>query len=384
MSTLVRGRTTMEAIKYYTACCICSKICGGIPSPVAINLASPEPTPSDCATLLRRFSGPRRGWSAMAGLAYDRRMPTDQTPRFRYRLGLNQPAASPTVKRLTEMARAIGEETGGKLLVAVFPESRLGPDPKMFADMRSGALEFFMAGATLGEVAPTSALPLLPFAFRDSTAVFAALDGALGDRIRGELADNGIHAFRHCLQNGFHHLTTSTRPIHTADDLGGVKIRSPGGAIARDFFEAFGAEAGYVPFSQMYDALKARDFDGQSDPLGVVLSLKLYEVQSYLSLTAHWWSGFTLLANETAWHALPREIQEVVERNAEKYALLQRADIEQVNAAGAEELARLGMTVNTADADSFRARLGPFYARWREKAGPVTWGILESYAGEIG
>ena len=81
---------------------------------------------------------------------------------------------------------------------------------------------------------------------------------------------------------------------------------------------------------------------------------------------------------------LPREIQQVVERNAENFALVQREDIEQVNAAGAEVLASRGMAVNTADTDSFRARLGPFYARWREKAGPVTWRLLESYAGEIG
>ena len=282
------------------------------------------------------------------------------------------------------MAEAIRRETGEEFLIEVFPESRLGPDPEMFTDLRSGALEFFIAGATLGEVAPTSALPLLPFAFRDSKAVFAALDGALGDQIRSELAQNGIHAFRHCLQNGFHHLTTSTRPVHTAADLAGLKIRSPGGAIARDFFEAFGAEAGYVPFNQMYDALKARSFDGQSDPLGVVLLLRLYEVQTYLSLTAHWWSGFTLLANATAWGALPREIQEVVERDAEKFALLQRDDIEQVNAGGAEELARKGMKINTADTDSFRAKLGDFYTRWRAKAGPTTWRLLESYAGEIG
>jgi tripartite ATP-independent transporter DctP family solute receptor len=310
-------------------------------------------------------------------------MSIDKTPRFRYRLGLNQPGASPTVKRIAEMAEAIRRETDGEFLVEVFPESRLGPDPKMFADMRSGALEFFIAGATLGEVAPTSALPLLPFAFQNSKAVFAALDGGLGDQIRNELAQNGIHAFRYCLQNGFHHLTSSTRPIDTAADLAGMKIRSPGGAIGRDFFEAFGADAGYVPFSQMYDALKARSFDGQSDPLGVVLSLRLYEVQSYLTLTAHWWSGFTLLANAAAWRGLPEEIQQVVERNAEKFALLQRDDIEQVNAAGADELASRGMTVNTADTDSFRAKLGPFYARWREKAGPATWRLLESYAGGL-
>jgi tripartite ATP-independent transporter DctP family solute receptor len=302
----------------------------------------------------------------------------------RYRLGLNQPAGTPTALRATEMAEAINREAGGEFRFEVFPESRLGPDPKMFADLRAGALEFFMAGATLGEVAPTSALPLLPFAFTDSKTVFAALDGALGDQIRTELAADGLHAFRHCWQNGFHHLTTSVRPIRNADDLAGLKFRSPGGAIAADFFRSLGAEAGMVPFSRMYEALKGRQFDGQSDPLGVVLSLKLYEVQTYLSLTAHWWSGFTLLANAAAWAALPRPVQEVVERNAEKFALLQREDIEQVNAAGADELARRGMQVNTADTASFRERLGDFYKSWLAKAGPEKWRLLESYAGEIG
>jgi TRAP-type transport system periplasmic protein len=302
---------------------------------------------------------------------------------FHYRLGLNQPIGSPTQKRLTGMAEAIGRETSGQFRLDVFPESQLGPDPQMFADLRAGRLEFMVAGATLGGVAPTSALPLLPFAFKDSAAVFAALDGALGDKIRSELAQSGLHAFRLSMQNGFHHLTTSTRPIHSAADLTGVKIRSPGGEIAQDFFATFGAEAGYVPFSGMYDALKERRFDGQSDPLGVVLSLKLYEVQNYLSLTGHWWSGFTLLANADAWAALPRDIQEVAERNAEIFALLQRQDTEAINAAGAAELERRGMKVNTADTESFRARLGPFYARWRERAGLAAWRLLETYAGEI-
>jgi len=301
-----------------------------------------------------------------------------------YRLGLNQPADSPTARRAIEMAEAVNRETDGEFRLDVFPESRLGPDPRMFADLRAGTLEFFMAGATLGEVAPTSALPLLPFAFKESKAVFAALDGGLGDRIRSELAANGLHAFRHCWQNGFHHLTTNVRPIRTADDLAGLKFRSPGGAIAADFFKSLGAEAGMVPFSGMYEALRARQFDGQSDPLGVVRSLKLYEVQTYLSLTAHWWSGFTLLSNATAWAALPGAIQDAVERNAEKFALLQRDDIEKVNAAGAEELARRGMQVNTADTASFRARLGDFYKSWRAKAGPEIWRLLGSYADGIG
>ena len=309
-------------------------------------------------------------------------MRTTGTARFHYRLGANQPEASATARRLAEMAAGIERDTG-EFRLDVYPESRLGPDPRMFADLRSGVLEFYLSGALLGGVAPTSALPMLPFAFSDSKAVFAALDGALGDRIRGELEAAGFHAFRRSFQNGFHHMTNDVRPIETAADFAGLKIRSPGGEIAADFFRALGAEAGMVPFSGMYDALKAKTFDGQSDPLGVVLSLRLYEVQRYLSLTAHWWTGFTLLANATAWNALPAEIRAVVERHAENAALAQRDDIEAVNKAGAEALAEHGMVVNTADADGIRARLGDFYARWRARFDPAVWTLLEEAAGGL-
>jgi tripartite ATP-independent transporter DctP family solute receptor len=308
-------------------------------------------------------------------------MNSTKPARFHYRLGANQPAASPTARRLAEMAAAILSETDGAFRLEVFPESRLGPDPQMFADLRKGALEFYLSGALLGGIAPTSALPLLPFAFGDSRAVFAALDGELGAMIRHELAQEGLHAFPRAWQNGFHHITTSLRPIETADDFVGLKIRTPGGEIAADFFRTLGAEAGMVPFSGLYDALKRKTFDGQSDPLGVVQSLRLHEVQRYLSLTAHWWTGFTLLANAPSWQALPAEIRTVIERNADKFALLQRADIEAVNAAGAAALAGLGMIVNQADTAGIRARLGDFTQRWRACFEPAAWRLLEAAAG---
>jgi tripartite ATP-independent transporter DctP family solute receptor len=306
-----------------------------------------------------------------------------QTP-ITYRLGLNQPAHSPTALRYAEMAERINAAVGGAFVLEVHPESRLGPDPQMFADVQAGRLEFFNSGATLGGIAPASALPMMPFAFDGLDAVFAALDGGLGDVIREQLVKAGLHAFRRSLLNGFHHITTSVRAIAAVDDFKGLKIRSPGGALSADFFQTLGAEAGMVPFSGMYDALKAKTFDGQSDPLGVVQSLKLYEVQSHLSLTGHWWSGFTLLANAERWAALPRDIQEIVEREAEAAALAQRKDVAAINETGAKTLEGLGMIVNTADSAGIRARLGDFYARWKAKFDAATWRELEAHAGGLG
>src|SRR4030081_2430858 len=128
-----------------------------------------------------------------AGTKQSPGMDTTTSPRFHYRLGVNQPAHSPTARRLAEMAEAIGRDTGGAFRLDVFPESRLGPDPQMFADVRQGALDFYLAGATLGGVAPTSALPLLPYTFKDNSAVFVALDGGLGGVIRAELDHAGLH-----------------------------------------------------------------------------------------------------------------------------------------------------------------------------------------------
>src|SRR5712672_4519148 len=68
-------------------------------------------------------------------------MNTTTSPRFHYRLGVNQPAHSPTARRLAEMAEAIGRDTEGAFRLDVFPESRLGPDPQMFADVRQGRSE---------------------------------------------------------------------------------------------------------------------------------------------------------------------------------------------------------------------------------------------------
>ncbi|MGA8403054.1 MAG: TRAP transporter substrate-binding protein [Stellaceae bacterium] len=311
-------------------------------------------------------------------------MPTISRSVIRYKLGLNQPAESPTALHMAEMAAAIERDTDGGFVLDVHPESRLGPDPQMFADVQTGALEFYLSGATLGGVAPSSALPMMPFAFRSSRSVFAALDGELGGVIRGELARAGLFAFRHSLQNGFHHITTSNRPISTAGDFDGLKIRTPGGAMAADFFQTLRAVPGMVPFSGMYEALQTKQFDGQSDPLQVVAALKLDEVQSYLSMTGHCWSGFTLLAHAAAWDALPADIRWVVERNVEAYAKRQRADVERINAAGETVLAERGMAVNHADAASIRGRLGVFYARWKAKFSAATWRLLEAHADGLG
>jgi len=302
---------------------------------------------------------------------------------IRYRLGMSQPLDSPNYIRLKEMADNIRGETNGRMQIDIYPEGKLGSDNVMLAMLQKNELEMYMAGNVLGPIVPVTEMPGLPFTFKSTAEVFAALDGELGDYIRAELMAKGLYAFRRGFDNGFHHLTTSTKPVRTVDDLAGMKIRTPVQKMTVDFFETLGAKPMTFTLSQLYQVCKDRTVDGQTDPLGLVLLMKLYEVQTYLSLTNHWWSGFTLLANAQAWKDLPPDIQAVVARHADAAALAQRQDIERLNASALEALRAKGMIVNEADTSGFRKPLATFYARWKKVYGDKAWALLEASVGKL-
>ena len=302
---------------------------------------------------------------------------------IRYRLGLSQPEDSPNYIRLKEMADNIRAETGGQMQIDVYPAGKLGSDNVMLAMLQKNEMEMYMGGNVFGPLVPVTEMPGLPFTFKSSEDVFTALDGDLGEYIRADLMAKGLYAFRRGFDNGFHDLTTSTRPIRTVDDLVGMKIRTPVQKMTVDFFESLGAKPMTFTLSELYRVCKEHIVDGQTDPLGLTLLLKLYEVQTYLSLTNHWWSGFTLVANGEGWKALPSDIQAIVNKHAEAAALGQRKDIEKLNAAALGVLRSKGMIVNEADTSGFRKPLAPFYARWKEIYGARAWSLLEARVGKL-
>jgi tripartite ATP-independent transporter DctP family solute receptor len=302
---------------------------------------------------------------------------------IRYRLAFSQPLDSPNAVRLSEMADHVRAETGGRMVIELHGAGVLGSDNAMLAMLQKNELEMYLGGNVFGPLVPVAELPGLPFTFKGPAEVFAALDGELGEHIRGEMLAKGLYTFRCWLDNGFHHLTTRTRPIRTVDDLSGMTIRTPVQTMTADFFETLGARSIKCPLNQLYQVLQNHTADGQTDPLGLTVLMKLYEVQTYLSLTGHWWSGFTLVANRAAWEALPPELRAVIDKHAEAAALAQRKDIERLNADALETLRAKGMIINEADTSGFRAPLAAFYARWKQVYGAKAWSLLEARVGRL-
>ena len=299
----------------------------------------------------------------------------------------NQPPDSPLHRWLTALWTAVRSETGGRLDVRVCPRNDgiPGGDPQALQMLLTGEVEFYtLMGGLLGAVVPVAEIQGVPFAFTSHAQVFEAMDGTLGDFLRRELAAKGIHALpRAGFENGFRQISTRMRPIRTADDLVDLRIRTPAGRLFVDFFATLGARPTPINLNRLHEALRTGVVEAQENPLVMTEVNRLYEVQTYLSLTNHMWSGFNLLANLEKWRALPADVRQVVELNAAKYASLQRRETDAMNHALVAGLAGRGMIVNEADTASFRRRLGGFYARWKRELGTTAWSLLEAHAGPL-
>ena len=287
--------------------------------------------------------------------------------------------------RLREATDAIRRETNGRLDINVFPSGVLGADPALVEQVREGAIAFTAnSGAILSSITPLSGIDNVAFAFRDTTSARRAVDGALGALIRSELGKSGFFVFQRPFDTGFRQVTSASRQIRKADDFAGFKIRTPQSRMFYDMFHTLGASPTPVELSSLYVSLQTKLVDGQETPYSFVENAHLFEVQHYLSVTNHAWTGFWLIANPGAWNALPADLRAIAARNFDAAVDQERHDIILQTAALADRLRRQGMTfITDVDVPSMRDKLKPYYARWKAQFGETAWSLLESTTGRL-
>src|SRR5215468_5220199 len=309
-----------------------------------------------------------------------------QTAEFSYKYANNLPDSHPLNMRAKEMAAAIKAETDGRFDLQIFPNNQLGSDTDMLSQIRSGGIEFFtLSGLILATLVPAASINGIGFAFPDYDTVWKAMDGGLGAYVRGEITKAGLVVMDKIWDNGFRQTTSSTKPINGPDDFKGFKIRVPVSPLWTSMFKAFDAAPASINFNEVYSALQTKVVDGQENPLAIISTAKLYEVQKYCSLTNHMWDGFWFLANRRAWEKLPQDVRAIVAKNINAAAIKEREDTAKLNANLQQELAGKGLAFNQPAVAPFRDKLrtAGFYAEWKGKYGDQAWDLLEKAVGEL-
>src|SRR6202043_2359831 len=259
---------------------------------------------------------------------------------FELKYATGQDPSHPVNLRAQEALTRIREATSGRVDIKLFPANQLGSDTDLLTQVRNGSVEFFnLSTSILATFVPIAGMLNTGFAFKDYDTVWKAMDSDLGEYVRAQIAKTPIITVSRAWDNGFRHITSSTRDIKTPEDLKGFKIRVPPAPMLTSLFKALEAGPAPINCNELYSALQTKVVEGQENPLAIIATTRLYEVQKSCSLTGHVWDGYWILGNKRAYERLPKHAQEIVTREFDRSATDQRTDIAKLR-----ESLRVGLT----------------------------------------
>ncbi len=264
-----------------------------------------------------------------------------------------------------EFATRIKDATKGAIDIRVYPGGQLGKGEREFLEgMQMGTID--LAVTATGPVSGFSQSMMvldLPFLFRDYHHVDAVLDGPVGRKLLDDLDRARLKGLSF-LENGFRNFTNSARPLLKPEDFRGLKFRTMENPVHLASVRELGAQAVPMSWGEVYTSLQTKVIDGQENPVAIIHSYKLNEVQKYLSLTGHFYSPAPLTMSLRRFKSLKPEWQELFMKIAVEVAAYERKIIREHEQRQIRDLKAWGMDVRIVDKAIFFTAMKPVYAKF--------------------
>lgn len=266
-------------------------------------------------------------------------------------------------------AKALGASTSNNFKVQQFANSALGGEREVIEGLQLGTIDVAIVstGATLNFVPKTGVFDI-PFLFRDLAHARKVLDGQIGKDLLAEFPKRGLVALAWGEQ-GFRQLTNNVRPVATPADAKGLKIRTTENPIHIAAFRQLGVLATPMAWPEVATALQQGTIDGQENPLSVIVSAKLPQLQKYLSLTAHVYGPALVLMSPNVYNDLSDADKTKFQAAGHDAAVAMRDYVDAVEKSGLEEVKKQGMEVNTVDQAAFAKAVEPVYPQYYKQFG---------------
>jgi tripartite ATP-independent transporter DctP family solute receptor len=283
-----------------------------------------------------------------------------QAQSYTLTLGHGAQLAHPTHLASLEFAKRVEEKSNGRLKVNVFGNRQLGEERDLVEGLQLGTVDIAVVSTgPIGGFVPEITVVDLPFLFSDESHAYRVLDGPIGEELMSKLEPLGILGLS-IWENGWRHLTTN-KPVKTPADLRGMKVRTMENKIHMAAFRAMGAGPTPMVWGEVYTSLQQGVIDAQENPIPIIYTNALWEVQEYIVLTGHFYGPHLFLFSKMTMDKLPADLQRIVRETAREVAPYQRNLIAEQSAEQIVQLQENGMTVIEVDKDLFREATKPVY-----------------------
>jgi tripartite ATP-independent transporter DctP family solute receptor len=260
---------------------------------------------------------------------------------------------------LLEYEQRIEAAAPGEIDVQIFMSNTLGKEEDVLQGLGFGTHHASLSASAVSQINTRTSIFDLPYLFEDRAAVQTFIDSPAGEMLTEGFDGTGM-VLAAMWDNGFRQITNNVRPIVTPADLEGLKIRTPTNRQRVEMFNTLGANATPLSFGEVYSALDQGTIDGQENPANVVDTAKLFEVQSYMSLSNHVYLPTFLVIGEPFLASLDDELRSTVISVAKEVAPWSFAWGETTDT---ETIAALSdrIAINEIDFATFQSAAAPLY-----------------------
>ena len=274
----------------------------------------------------------------------------------------------------------IAKRTKGRFKVEQYPNSQLGGEREMIESVQLGTLDVVLtsSGPVPGFV-PETGIVDIPFLFRDPAHARAVLDGPIGQELLAKFPAKNLIALAWGEQ-GFRHLTNNKRPVGTPEDMKGLKLRTMENPVHITAFRTLGAAPTPMAWPEVITGLQQGTIDGQENPISVITSAKLSQVQKYLTLTRHVYSPAVLIMSPKVWNSLSDADKGSFREASKLAAASMRKFVDDLEKKGVDDLKAQGMQIVMGiDTAKFQSILAPAYAEYAKKYGQANIDRIKNY-----
>lgn len=238
---------------------------------------------------------------------------------FKLRVHHFLPASSNVqVELIQPWADRVMAESGGRIVVEIYPSMQLGgKPPHLYDQVRDGVVDVIwtLPSYTPGRF-PISELFELPYIPASAEATTQALQEFSETYLKKEFRHVRPLLF-HVPAPGIFH--TASKQIKSLDDLKGLKLRTPS-ATTTQALEALGATPVGMPVPEVPQALATEVIDGAVLPWEVVKSLRSHELTKFHTQPGgdrgFYTSIFLFAMNRDKYNSLPDDLKKVIDNNS--------------------------------------------------------------------
>jgi len=217
-------------------------------------------------------------------------------------------------------ANIVNTGSNGELKVEIYPGGQLGTITEAVQMVRDGVVE--VTNASTGALAsyyPRIDVLNLPFAFSSNGAAAMVFNGPFGLVLKADMEKSlgDVEVLGYPDTGGLFVVTNSKKPIATLEDMKGIRLRTMTLPSHQAIMNALGMEAYPLAFSEVYSGLQTGVIDGQMNPIPIIVTANLEEVQKYITLTNHLYSPFALLFNKKFYEGLTEDQKDLIHTAAQ-------------------------------------------------------------------